>query len=84
MFVVDCGFYRGCQAEVWVGLGRWKLKESTGEVWVDGESCGAGLKLEMAVLEELGLRVVSGRFLGCFWVFAGLLGVWKSSGCLGD
>ena len=62
VFVVDCGFYRGCWAEMWVGLGRWKLRESTGEVWVDGGSCGANLGLEMAVLEALGSR----GFLGWF------------------
>ena len=50
MFVVvrgDCGRFG---AEVRVGSRRWLFQESTGEVWVDGESCGVGLGLEMAAL----------------------------------
>ena len=41
------------------GLGSWLSGELAVGVWVDGESCGARLAKEKAVLRELGLGVVS-------------------------
>ena len=62
-----------CQAECWVGLGRWLSKELARRVWVDGGGCGVGLAREKAMEEEMGAKEVSRWNSRVNWVFPGLL-----------